>query len=111
MSSPVGNNTQEASRKAVADAIHVALTQPSSQESHDEPQQIRRLQNGAAVYHLPGTHSSASSGSVAEINNEEFKELNADFIQATNSAINQLLERVQAQALENVQQPPSKDGS
>ena len=56
-------------------------------ETHRSPIQFRT--------YLMGSHNPSASSSVPEFNNAEFNSMLADFIQAANTSINQLQDRVQ----------------
>ena len=89
-------------REGLADAIHELLSQPDSflNQTGDsqQPHSVQELPDGTTVYTLPGvqSHSPSASSSVPEFNNADFNSMFADFIQATNTAINQLQDREEA---------------
>ena len=76
------------------------LTQSTNRDHTTQPE-VARQEDRVTNYQLPGvatndTDASESPSSIADINSPEFAELLAAFIQATNSTINDLLERVAA---------------
>ena len=99
---PGENATPATQSEGLADAIHELLSQPESfldrTGDPEQPHSVREPPDGTTVYTLPGAQSRSSnaSSSVPEFNNADFNLMFADFIQATNTAISQLQDRVEA---------------
>ena len=93
----------------MADAIHDILTQ-NSQSASTTPQVTAQQENGVTTFRLPGTlredsSHSESSDDIISTNSRQFKEYLAQFIETTNTTLNDLLQRVAA--LEAEQQSSS----